>query len=257
MGREEMTIDQIKPYDKNAKKHPDKQLQMIAESIKRFGWQQPIKIGSDNIIIIGHGRWFAWKKYGSEKGLKDPWIVDENGKTIHGEAETRKLTEQEEKAYRLADNKLNESDWDMELALEDLKNIDKDLFDLTGFDSDLLITQEERDDYVPEVPEEPKSKYGEVYQLGRHRVMCGDSTKKDDVEKLMDGKKADMVFTDPPYNIAYKGQGKNTSNEIIGDDVMSDAFDIFLTKVFANFRESTKAGGGKLCVPCLAHLRSI
>jgi len=74
--------------------------------------------------------------------------------------------------------------------------------------------------------------------------MCGDSTDKESVEKLMDGKKADMVFTDPPYNINYKGQGKNTSNEIIGDDILADAFDSFLEKVFSNFREHSKAGGG-------------
>jgi len=98
----EEILKKIKPYSKNAKKHPDKQLKQIADSLKRFGWQQPIKIRKDNIILVGHGRYLAYQKY--PEGIKEPWIVNENGVTISGEAEKRKLTKQEEKAYRLADN---------------------------------------------------------------------------------------------------------------------------------------------------------
>ena len=119
------------------------------------------------------------------------------------------LTSDEVKALRLADNKLAEmSEWDMALVTDELKELDDDLLDLTGFDKDLIIEPGDADDEVPEVPEEPKSKLGDLYELGNHRVLCGDSTKIEDVERLMDGKKADMVFTDPPY-----GQGF----AIIGD----------------------------------------
>lgn len=179
---------------------------MIAKSIKRFGWQQPIKVGANNIIIVGHGRWEAYQTYKEEYGLLEPWIIDAEGKTISGGASNIKLTKKEEDAYRLADNKINESDWDMELAVEELKDIDDpELQLLTGFDMDLLIEPEDRDDEVPDVPEEPKSKLGDLYELGNHRVLCGDSTKVEDVERLMDGKKADMVFTDPPYGVDYDG----------------------------------------------------
>lgn len=127
-----MKIGEIKPYEKNAKKHPEKQLRQIANSLKRFGWQQPIKVGNNNVIIAGHGRWFAYKKY--PDGIKDPWIIDEEGNTISGEPEKRKLTQEEEKAYRLADNKLNESGWDMDFVLEDFNELDSDLQELTGFE---------------------------------------------------------------------------------------------------------------------------
>ena len=224
----------IRPYDKNAKKHPDKQLKQIANSLKEFGWQQPIVVDKNGVIIVGHGRWEAYKKY--PEGIKEPKI------------EVADLTEEQAKAYRLADNKLNESEWDMKLAVDELKELSEEMQELTGFDLDLLIEPDEKDDEIPE-DAPPVAKLGDLWALGRHRLLCGDATKIEDVERLMDGKKADMVFTDPPYNINYKGQGKNTSNVIMADNVTDDAFDIFLEKVFANFREHTKAGGGKLCIP--------
>lgn len=222
-----MKIELIKPYQKNAKKHPKKQVQQIANSIKEFGFNQPIVIDGKNEIIVGHGRYEAAKIL----GLQDVPVIQVN------------LTEEQAKAYRLADNKLNESDWDMNLVIEELKGLSEPMLELTGFDKDLIIEPDEKDDVVPEnVP--PQSKIGDLYELGSHRILCGDSTKKEDVQRLMDGKKADMVFTDPPYNISYKGQGKNTSNEIIGDDVLSSDFDVFLAKVFENFKENTKSGAG-------------
>lgn len=224
----------LKLYTRNAKKHPDLQLKQIALSLKEYGWRQPIVTDKNDEIIVGHGRYLAYQKY--PEGIKEPWIVKADD-----------LTPTQVRGYRLMDNKTNESDWDMALAIEELKELDNLGFDieLTGFDKDLLIEPDEKDDIIPtDAP--TRAKLGDVWLLGEHRVMCGDSTDKASVERLMDGKKADMVFTDPPYNIAYKGQGKNTSNEIMGDDVMSDAFDAFLTKVFANFRESTKAGGATM-----------
>lgn len=223
-------MQDIKPYIKNAKRHSQKQIEQIAQSIKRFGMNQPIVVDKNGVIIVGHGRYLALKHLDWE--IKPEYILKKEN-----------LTDDEVKAYRLADNKLNESEWDMDLAIGDLKELDNDLLSLTGFDKDLLIEPDEKDDVIPE--NAPAiAKLGDIYQLGNHRVMCGDSTKLQDVERLMDGKKADVVFTDPPYNIAYKGQGKNTSNEIMGDDVLSDAFDSFLEKVFANFKENTKAGAG-------------
>ncbi len=198
----------IKPYPKNAKKHPINQLRAVAKSIQEFGWQQPIVVDKNGVIIVGHGRWEAYKKFKDEFKLKKPEI-----KIAH-------LTKEQAKAYRLADNKLNESDWDMDLVIEELKELDDDLVELTGFDKDLLIEPEDKDDQVPEVPEEPKAKLGDIYQLGRHRIMCGDSTKRDDVEKLMDGERADMVFTDPPYALF----GNSTGVAGIVDDKMVRPF---------------------------------
>lgn len=188
-----LPIVDIKPYSKNAKKHPDKQVAKIAASIKEFGFKQPLVITKDNEVIVGHGRLLAALELGLEEV---PVLIADD------------LTPAQVKAYRLADNKLNESDWDMDLVIPELKELG-DLASLTGFDMDLLIEADEKDDQVPDVPEEPKSKLGDIYQLGKHRVMCGDSTKLEDVEKLMNGQKADMVFTDPPYKIQTKGGTKS------------------------------------------------
>jgi len=122
--------EEIKPYSKNAKKHPDKQLRQIANSLKEFGWQQPIVVDKEGVIIVGHGRWEAYKRY--PEGIKDLWIKKEEA-----------LTSMQVKAYRLADNKLNESDWDMEIAIEELKELPEDLFKLTGFD---MIDEDEKID---------------------------------------------------------------------------------------------------------------
>lgn len=180
---------EIKPYFKNAKKHPDKQLTAIAKSIKEFGWQQSIVVDTEGVIIVGHGRWLAYQKYKDRYSLPEPEIkVAEN------------LSNDQVKAYRLADNKLNESDWEMDFALEDLKDLPEDLFDLTGFDSDLLIEDDAKDDIIPE-SSPVIAKLGDIFQLGNHRIMCGDSTKLEDVQKLMGEIRADIVFTDPPYGI--------------------------------------------------------
>ena len=180
---------EIRSYPKNAKKHPDAQLKLIARSLKTYGWRQPIVVDTTNTIIVGHGRWMAYQKY--PDGIAEPWIVQAND-----------LTPEQVRGYRLMDNKTNESDWDMALAIEELKELDSLGFDieLTGFDKDLLIEPDEKDDVIPDNAP-PVAKLGDLWALGRHRVMCGDSTDKASVERLMDGKKADMVFTDPPYGM--------------------------------------------------------
>ncbi len=222
------SIDKIHPYEKNAKQHPKKQIQQVADSIKEFGFNQPIVVDKNNIIIVGHGRYEAAKLL----EMKEVPVI------------TVDLNEQQAKSYRLADNKLNESDWDMDLVVEELKGLDENYLDLTGFDKDLVIEPEEKDDVVPELPKVAESKLGDIYKLGNHIIMCGDATKKEDVEKLMQGTKADMVFTDPPYNINYKGQGKNTSNTILADNVEQTEFDKFLVDVFKNYAEYAKGGAG-------------
>lgn len=223
-----MDPKKIRPYDKNAKKHPKKQVFQIAESVKRFGWQQPIVVDQEGVIIVGHGRYFAWKEY----DLPEPPI------------QIAKLTPEEAMAYRLADNKLNESEWDMDLVLEDLRTLTDDLLELTGFNRDLLIEPEAKDDDVPEPPEEPLSKRGDLYELGNHRILCGDATSDEDMKTLMTGAKADMVFTDPPYNVDYKGSGENTKEGIMNDKMDDVAFGLFLTDSFKRMAENTKRSAG-------------
>jgi len=227
-----MILDKIKLYTKNAKKHPDKQLEAIAKILLEVGWQQPIVVDKDYEIIVGHGRWLAYQKYKDSWDIDKPWIVNDAGETIQERIKRKSLTNEQVKTYRLADNKLNESDWDMDLVIEELKGLDEDYIELTGFDKDLIIEPDEKDDEVPDVPEEPIAKLGEIYQLGNHRIMCGDATKIEDVEKLMDGKKADMVFTDPPYGIDYKDL-KGNFDKIKGDEKL-DNIEELLKEVLVN-----------------------
>jgi len=185
----QVKLDKIFPYEKNQKKHPAKHIKQVADSIKAFGFNQPIVVDKKGVIIVGHGR------YEAAKALKLPTVpcleVD--------------LTDEQAKAYRLADNRLNESEWDMSLVIDELKGLSPEMLDLTGFDKDLIIEPDEKDDVIPDnVPS--RSKLGDLYELGQHRVLCGDSTQPEAVLRLIDGKKADMVFTDPPYGIGLTGK---------------------------------------------------
>ena len=198
---EYLDINDLKPYGRNAKKHPKEQVQRIVNSIKEFGMCDPIGIwGKDNLIVEGHGRLFALK----ELGYTEVPVI----RLDH-------LTEEQRKAYTLAHNKTNESEWDIELLLDELNDITE--FDMSDFGFELEEESEEpkevvEDDFDGEVPEEPKSKLGDIYQLGEHRLMCGDSTKVEDVAKLMNGVKADMVFTDPPYGMKKENDGVANDN---------------------------------------------
>jgi len=207
-------VTELIPYVNNARTHNEEQVLQIAASIKEFGFTNPVLIDGENGIIAGHGRLMAAKKLGLEEV---PTI------------ELSHLSEAQRKAYILADNKLAlNSGWDNDLlAIEfaELKLLDFDL-DLTGFSSEEIgaLTPEEippgltDEDSVPELPEEPVTKLGDVWLCGNHRVMCGDSTSIDAVEKLMDGNKADMVFTDPPYgmNLDTDYSGLNTTQDTFG-----------------------------------------
>lgn len=186
-----LPLTDLVPYDKNAKKHDNRQINNVAESIKQYGFVQPIVIDRDGVIVIGHCRALAAKKLGMEEV---PCVCVDD------------LTPEQVNALRLVDNKSNESDWDFDLLADELPGLDLDGFD---FDWGLPeIAEEVVEDEAPEVDEdaEPIAKLGDIWQLGRHRLMCGDSTKIDDVEKLMGGNKADMVFTDPPYGNGESGK---------------------------------------------------
>ena len=229
MKIEQKPIDSIRPYDKNAKKHPKKQVEQIADSISAFGWGQPIVVDREGVIIVGHGRYEAAKK------LELPTVP----------VLTMDIDSEKAKAYRLADNKLNESDWDMDLVIEELKGLSIPMLDLTGFSRDLVIESDDKDDVVPGAPKVPRSKVGDIYDLGRHRLIVGDSTKPETYEKLMGGgNQVDMVFTDPPYNVNYAGRGKETSRTIENDHMEATRFEAFLVAFFKSAAERVKAGAG-------------
>ena len=206
-----MKISEIIPYSKNAKKHPDKQLKLIAASLKEFGWQQPIVVDKKGVIIVGHGRYYAYKKY--PQGIEEPPI------------NIADLTKEQSLAYRLADNKLNESDWDMDLVIEDLLELSMPMIDLTGFDKDLLISEDELDNNIPDIPTIPKTKLGDLYEIGNHRVICGDSLSEKCLDILMGDQKAQMVFTDPPYNVNYESSMKDSMRGNKDKTIINDNFE--------------------------------
>lgn len=233
MKIEQIKIDKIKPYSKNAKKHPKAQIKKIADSIKEFGMNQPIVVDKSMEIVVGHGRYQAAHYLGM---TEVPVLVVD-------------LPEKKLKAYRLADNKLNESDWEMELVIEELKDLGIGMISLTGFESDLILEPESKDDDIPDIPKsKPTTKVGDIWQLGDHRIICGDSTNPEVIEKLLDGNKADMTFCDPPYNVDYQGGGSYAEHgtpkrKKIENDHMSKAnFYDFLSKAVKNIIENTKGG---------------
>lgn len=223
-----VSIDQIKPYENNPRNNDDA-VDAVANSIKEFGWQQPIVVDNGGVIIAGHTRYKAAKRL---KLKEVPIVVADN------------LTEEQVNAYRLADNKSGElATWNDDELQEELdKILDIDMTDF-GFDLETELEDDEAidDDYEEEVPEEPKSKLGQVYQLGRHRLMCGDSTNPDDVKKLMNGVQADLLITDPPYNVNYEGK-QDSKMTIKNDHQEAENFYKFLLEAFTNAKDNMKAG---------------
>ncbi len=210
----ELNINELKPYKNNAKIHTDEQIDQIVKSIEEFGMNDPVGIwGEENLIVEGHGRLLALKKMGKDTV---PCIRLDH------------LTEEQRKAYTLAHNKLTmNTDFDFEMLEKELQDIEMDMSDF-GFDFD-IVEPEVIEDEVPEVDEEsePTAKLGDIWQLGRHRLMCGDSTDKDTVEKLMNGVKADMTFCDPPYGYNYQSNMRTKSKKfdiLKNDDKILDFF---------------------------------
>jgi len=221
------TADLI-PYARNSRTHSDEQIAQICASIKEFGFTNPVLVDGEGLIIAGHGRTLA----GQRMGMKEVPCL-----------RLDYLTEAQKRAYVIADNKLAlNAGWDDEMLALELKDLQAADFDLslTGFEGDelnaLLAEAVEDglvdDDEVPDVPQQPVSVLGDVWQLGNHRVMCGDSTSIDAVDKLMEGQKADMVFTDPPYGIDFAPQ-RGTHDKIMNDNLDESAFSDFLDASFS------------------------
>jgi DNA modification methylase len=233
MQIKEVAVDKLIPYAKNSRTHSPEQVAQIAASIKEFGFRNPILVDGVG-IIAGHGRLMAAQKL----GLDQVPTID-----------CSDMTESQKKAYIIADNKLAlNAGWDNAMLTIEMQELEDEGFDLTllGFDDkelDALLNVIEGtdgltdEDAVPDVPEEPKTQLGDIYILGNHRLMCGDSTSIDAVDKLMDGNKADMVFTDPPYGVDYQGIHNDSR----------DGLEELLRGVFANYIATSKSGASIYC----------
>lgn len=244
---EHVRLEDLKVYERNARTHSPEQVQQLVNSIREFGFTNPVLVDEDNVLIAGHGRTAAATELGMDRV---PAI------RLAG------LSEAQKKALRIADNQLAlNSGWDMDLLASEIAELQDDDFDLglLGFDSkflDELLDGTLLEDEEPEAgadgegdgsagvgePGEYVSQAGDVWLLGQHRVMCGDSTSLDDVEKLMGGVQADMVWTDPPYNVAYEG-GTEEALTIQNDDMPDEDFRQFLRDVFTSAYAVTVAGG--------------
>lgn len=193
---------QLKPYPNNPRRNA-RAIDAVAESIKRFGFNVPITVDEDMVVATGHTRLEAAKRLGI---AKVPVII------------LKGLSEEEIRAWRLADNKTAElATWDekkLRLELEGLTGIDLTAF---GFKADGSISDVRDDNYSKAPPKKPKSKRGQIYRLGRHRLMCGDSTDPDDMRALMGDELADAIMTDPPYNIAYEGEAGTLMNDALSE----------------------------------------
>jgi len=232
-------IDRLLPYIRNARTHTDEQVAQVAASIREFGWTNPILVAADGTIIAGHARLLAARKL---KMTEVPVIVLDH------------LSDAQRRALVLADNRLAlDAGWDEEMLRVELASLQEDGFDLevVGFTdaelATLLRDPEETnagltdEDAVPEAPETPVSATGDLWILGNHKLLVGDATVVADVRRLMTGDAADLVFTDPPYNVDYEGYTEEHLK--IKGDRMSDAdFKQFLESAFRSYRGLVKPG---------------
>lgn len=220
-------IKEIKEYENNPRNN-DNAVDYVARSIKDFGFKIPIIIDKNNIIVAGHTRYKAAKKLNLSE---IPCIVADD------------LTDEQIKAFRLVDNKSAElAEWNVELLnleLENIHDIDMNLYD---FKLSELLDDVVDDEYEVELPEEPKTKNGDIYKLGNHYLMCGDSTNAENVKLLMQEQEADLVITDPPYNVNYEGKTED-GLKILNDNMDNNTFYDFLESAFVNLNNSLKAGG--------------
>lgn len=230
---EYVSISELGFYERNARTHSDAQVDQLVASIREFGFTNPVLIDENNILIAGHGRTTAAKVIG---------LTEVPAIRLAG------LTENQIKALRIADNQLAlNAGWDLELLSAELQELETDGFDLhlVGFDDGFLdelldssfadnTDQEEpeEEEPTPEPPDQPASVPGDLWLLGRHRLLCGDSTSIDAVEKLTDGKLIDLLVTDPPYNVAYEG-GTADALTIMNDDMSDGDFRQFLRDVYS------------------------
>lgn len=242
---EDRPVSKLIPYVNNARTHSDEQISQIAASIAEFGFVNPVLVDDEGVLIAGHGRLLAAKKL----GMKTVPVI-----------ELAHLNEAQRRALVLADNRIAlNAGWDDELLKLELEALRMEEFDLDilGFDpseiDDLLFMDDddagsEAEETVPDVPEEPVSKSGDLWILGDHLVLCGDATVKKDIEKLLDGQLADMVFTDPPYNVDYgstmkdriRAKGSKQKARSIKNDNLGAGFEKFLHDSCANMLAVTK-----------------
>ena len=268
-GKDEMNIiekrtDELIPYANNPRKN-DGAVDAVANSIREFGFKVPIIIDKDGVIVAGHTRLKAAEKLGIESV---PCIMADD------------LTDEQIKAFRLADNKTNElAEWDEKKLAEELKAFNKEYIQQFGFDDiqeelDELGVTEDDFEFEDEPKETPTAKRGDIYLLGNHRLMCGDSTSEEDVKKLMNGEKAKLVFTDPPYGVAIGTKNKEL-NELNGGgsidtNIKNDAIPLdelykILVKAFTNLRVLvcdddcsyyvTSPQGGEICLMMMMMMR--
>lgn len=227
---EYVPIGDLKAYERNAKLHLAEQIQQIKTSIQEFGFNDPIAVWQENEIIEGHGRLIAAK----ELGYTEVPIIRLDG-----------LTNEQRKAYMLVHNKLTmDTGFDLELLNIELGSINDIDMSEFGFEFEMFGDEPSEvveDDYNEELPEKPKSQLGDIYQLGRHRLMCGDSTDAEQVKVLTNGELVDMLLTDPPYNVDYTGATKKKL-KIKNDNMEDTAFRQFLCSAFSAANEVMKAG---------------
>ncbi len=220
-------IEEIKMYENNPRNN-DGAVEYVANSIKEFGFKVPIVLDKNNVIVAGHTRYKAAKLL---KITEIPCIIADD------------LSDEQVKAFRLIDNKAAElASWDIDLLnleLENIKDIDMELF---NFEISNILDNVVDDEYEVELPEDPKTKNGNIYKLGNHYLMCGDSTNPDDVKKLMNNQLADLIVTDPPYNVNYEGK-TNNNLKIMNDNMEDNQFYSFLESAFINLYNSVKDGG--------------
>lgn len=236
METERLLLEELIPYEKNAKKHPQYHVDQIKRSIEQFGNIDPIAIDENNMILEGHGRYLALKAL----GVSEVPVI----RIYH-------LSAEEKKAYILAHNQLTLSTgFDLPILEEELSDIASlDMTDF-GFSSRfwerpiLDVQRDEQYDTLEGVTETADllAKEGVVYQLGQHRLMCGDATNPDHVAKLLDGERIDLYLTDPPYNVAYEGKTKEAMT-IQNDNLSRLAFEAFLGQAFSAVNTHLKAGG--------------
>ena len=224
-----VSVNKLVPYQNNARTHSPEQINKLRSSLREFGFINPIIIDKDYGIIAGHGRLLAAK----EEGMTEvPCVFADH------------LTEAQKKAYIIADNRMAlDAGWDEELLRVEIEALQAEAFDLalTGFDEKELSKlfdggndiEDDNFDADEELKKPVFSKAGDVWRLGRHRLVCGDSTKAETYETLMEGKKANLVVTDPPYNVNYEG----TAGKIQNDNMASEKFFDFLFDAFSNMEK--------------------
>ena len=226
-----MNVGHLIPYDKNSRTHPDEQVSVLSDAIKEYGFDQPIVVDENNVIIKGHGRLLAAKKL----GLSEVPVIKNSD-----------LSDIQKKALRISDNKISQlSGWNDELLFNELKELSENGFDnfesigflgseLSNLEIELDKCNEKDDSYVQDDDNiESVVKSGQIWELGDHRLLCADSTKLENFEKLFEDKKADLLLTDPPYGVNYVGISKKR-DKIENDELTGDNLFNFLNKVFNN-----------------------